>query len=170
MLCCFVLCWAGSSGAKCDNLACRPWSSSKQYCTVLCSGVLCCDAQDSEELIADVLGVEVFRQTVATNVLVGSYCVFTNRGGLVSTGCARGLHHLKLHFPAVMPSLLQPLRISFFPFSSRVVLPLTFLISPFPPTTLLPVPAGAPSHISGRPRRAVVAAPSPSDGGNREPG
>jgi translation initiation factor 6 len=44
--------------------------------------------KNTEEIIADVLGVETYRTTIAGNALVGTYCALSNRGGLVHPMCS----------------------------------------------------------------------------------
>ena len=46
--------------------------------------------QETEEILADTLKVEVFKQTVADHMLVGTYCCFNNQGGLVGVVTSEG--------------------------------------------------------------------------------
>ena len=43
--------------------------------------------KETEEIISDVLGIEVFKTTVADSGLLGTYICINNKGGLVHPLC-----------------------------------------------------------------------------------
>jgi len=59
--------------------------------------------RETEEIIADTLKVEVFRQTIAGNVLVGSYCALSNQVSIIKGGAEVLFVTLsRLHYPFIL--------------------------------------------------------------------
>lgn len=98
--------------------------------------------RETEELLQDVLKVEVFRQTVADQALVGTYCQFSNQGGMVSSALVL----------AVCVSLC-------FPFACPVVAPVGLIRY-----ALCAFATGPPTDVSAGPGRTLVAAASADRG------
>jgi len=71
--------------------------------------------RETEEIIADTLKVEVFRQTVASNVLVGSYCALSNQVGLPSTPLTTKLITFSPHLSSLFVHFISPLAPPFLP-------------------------------------------------------